>query len=441
MDDETQRQADRANLRYSHQVHPEWTKAQLAQAMGRSIHWVKKWLKIFKKAPTEDKAVVQSLPRTRKQPLPPPNPLIVARILLFRHNPPDNLKRTPGPKALLYYLDRDPVLKEQGLTPPRSTATIWKILVQNGEIGHAKPRQHKPMERDDPLTHWQIDYKDASSVQIEPDGKKQHIVEVLNVVDVGTSILLEAVPRPDYNAETALETVAQIFERQGLPEEITFDRDPRWVGSASGRDFPTSFVRFLHCLDVKANICPPHRPDMNGIVERYNRNYGSECLSIYHPINLEAVREVTEKYKNHYNYERPNQSVVCGNVPPRVAFPELPGLRSVPLVIDPDSWIMRCHGQRYVRKINHRGGFRLDKDHYYVGRDLAGKYIQVELDGLKRELVIYQEGREVKRLEIKGLQKRIVSWNEYVEIMKREAQSERRLASMRANAQAVRALA
>jgi hypothetical protein len=297
------------------------------------------------------------------------------------------------------------------------------------------------MERPEPLTIWQGDFKDASSVIIEPDGKKQHLVETLNIVDVGTVILLEAEPRSDYNAETALETMAVAFERNGLPDGFTFDRDPRWVGSASGRDFPSAFVRFLHCLDVKPMICPPHRPDMNGIVERYNRSYGSECLSIFRPANLEAVREVTKKYKHHYNYERPNQSVVCGNVPPRVAFPELPGLRSVPLLIDPDSWVMRCHGQRYLRKINHRGSFRLDKDHYYVSRELARKYIQVELDGIKRELVLYHEGREVKRLEIKGLQKRIVRWEEYVEIMKREAQSERRLAAMRARAQAVRAQA
>jgi transposase InsO family protein len=442
MDDETQWQADRANLRHLHQIHPEWTKSQLAQALNRSVRYTgsKKWLKRLKESSVEDKTVRWSVPRNRKQPPPPLDPVIEERILFLRDNPPENLKRTPGPRALLYYyLDRDAVLKEKGLTPPRSTATIWKILVRNGRIGHAKPRQHKPMARPEPLTEWQIDYKDCSTIQVEPDGKKQHIVEVLNVVDVGSSILLEAEARPDYNAETALETMASIFERQGLPVEITFDRDPRWVGSASGRDFPAAFVRFLHCLDVKAHICPPHRPDMNGIVERYNRSYGSECLSIFRPINLEAVREVTEKYKHHYNYERPHQSEVCGNVPPRVAFPALGGLRSVPLLIDPDSWLMRCHGQRYMRKINHRGVLRVDKDNYYVSGELTGKYIQVELDGLKRELVVYYEGREVKRLPIKGLQNRIVGWQEYVEIMKREAQSEKRLAAMRARAQAVQA--
>jgi hypothetical protein len=57
--------------------------------------------------------------------------------------------------------------------------------------------------------------------------------------------------------------VVEFLQRYGLPMVLTFDRDPRWVGSASGRDFPSAFVRFLLCLGILPNICPPHRPDTN----------------------------------------------------------------------------------------------------------------------------------------------------------------------------------
>lgn len=43
-----------------------------------------------------------------------------------------------------------------------------------------------------PLTAWQLDFKDASTVPPDPDGKRQQVVEVLNTVDTGTSILLNA---------------------------------------------------------------------------------------------------------------------------------------------------------------------------------------------------------------------------------------------------------
>jgi transposase len=53
---------------------------------------------------------------------------------------------------------------------------------------------------------------------------------------------------------------------QGLPDRITFDRDPRFVGSATARDFPAPFVRFWACLGVDVIVCPPHHPDKNAFV-------------------------------------------------------------------------------------------------------------------------------------------------------------------------------
>ncbi len=59
-----------------------------------------------------------------------------------------------------------------------------------------------------------MDFKDASSVPADPQGKQQHVVEVLNFVDAGTSILLSAQPRDDFHAETASSS------RGHLPEHV-----------------------------------------------------------------------------------------------------------------------------------------------------------------------------------------------------------------------------
>ncbi len=37
---------------------------------------------------------------------------------------------------------------------------------------------------------WEMDFTDVTTVFPEPEGKKQHEVGVLNVIDVGTSILV-----------------------------------------------------------------------------------------------------------------------------------------------------------------------------------------------------------------------------------------------------------
>ncbi|NWJ49096.1 MAG: hypothetical protein HXX08_24830 [Chloroflexi bacterium] len=73
---------------------------------------------------------------------------------------------------------------------------------------------------------------------IGPEGKKQQLVEVLNLVDTGTSLLVAAAAREDFNVHTTLETVIEILKETGLPKGITFDRDPRFVGSYSGLEVP-----------------------------------------------------------------------------------------------------------------------------------------------------------------------------------------------------------
>jgi hypothetical protein len=66
------------------------------------------------------------------------------------------------------------------------------------------------MERPAPMTAWQIDFKDASTVPADLDGKQQHVVEILNVVDMGTSIVVAAHAHADFHAQTARDSIAQI---------------------------------------------------------------------------------------------------------------------------------------------------------------------------------------------------------------------------------------
>ena len=352
--------ADRAMLYRLMRLHPEWTQKELAAWIDRSVGWVKKWVKRFPEAPPGDGSVLLGKPRGRVTPYPQTDHEVQEHVIAIRDAPAENLKRVPGPKAILYYLARDPALQERTAPLPRSTRTIWKILHQHGRIASPSRREHQPMTRPEPMKAWQIDFKDASTVPAAPVGKQQHVVEILNVVDMGTSLVVAAQVHDNFHAQTALEAMAQILHQHGLPASITFDRDTRWVGSASGRDFPSAFVRFLLCLGIQPIICPPHRPDLNAFVERYHRSLKQECLLVTRPHSLEEVREVNAAFVLHYNQERPNQALTCGNRPPRVAFPSLPALPSTPGLVDPDVWLRHVHGQHYIRKVRHNGTVLLD---------------------------------------------------------------------------------
>lgn len=320
--------ADRAALRCLARQHPDWTHEELAACLGRSRRFVKKWLKRFREVTPDDLTVLHARSYASIPPPPTIHPRIIERIVEMRESPPEHLQRVPGPKALLYYLPRDPELQALGAPLPRSTRTIWKILRQQGCILDEPTRRRKPLEPREPLEEVQIDFKDASTVPADPQGKQQHVVEVLNFVDAGTSILLSAQTHQDFHAETAFEAVVHFLRKYGLPAMLTFDRDPRWVGSSSGRDFPSALRRFLLCLGIEPNVCPPQRPDRHAYVERYHRSYNQECLQIHRPATLEEVRAVTEHFLQHSNTERPHQGRSCENRPPRVAHPALPQLPS-----------------------------------------------------------------------------------------------------------------
>ena len=175
-------------------------------------------------------------------------------------------------------------------------------------------------------------------------------METLNIIDCGTDILRHFEVREDRGAETSLRSVVAHLKQAGCPKTITFDRDPRWVGAAQSRDFPSAFVRMLHCLGIEPCITPPHRPDLNCYVERYHKSYGQECLKVKRPTNQAETLTVTTEWVQHYNQTRPNQASSCKNQPPCVAHPpqSLPALPPLPALVDPDRWLYALEGHCFT---------------------------------------------------------------------------------------------
>src|SRR5690242_9011423 len=75
------------------------------------------------------------------------DPRIEAEILAIRDEPPEGLRRTPGPKAILSYLPRRLTFWESHLRLPTSTRTVYEILKCNQRIA---PRPVRPTPSDLP---------------------------------------------------------------------------------------------------------------------------------------------------------------------------------------------------------------------------------------------------------------------------------------------------
>jgi hypothetical protein len=82
---------------------------------------------------------------------------VIQRIVEMRCAPPENLKRVPGPRALLYYLPRDLELQAAQVPLPRSSRTIWKILHITGCLVPRSQEPPHPTEPRKPLEEIQMD--------------------------------------------------------------------------------------------------------------------------------------------------------------------------------------------------------------------------------------------------------------------------------------------
>jgi hypothetical protein len=416
---------DRANLREMMGKRDGWTNERMAEESGKSVGWVKKWKKRLKAAGEGDEQVLRGYSRRRKKLPEGWSEEVMERIKEIRHNPPENLGRVPGPKTILYYLGRDAGLKAVGVRLPKSTRTVWKLLWRTGCYTPRVEGEREPVERPAPMMAWEMDFKDVSSVPCEPDGKRGHTVEVLNIVDSGTSSLVDTQAHSAYCAETALAAVATTLRQQGCPDSLRFDRDPRFVGSQQGSDFPSALIRFLLCLGVQPIVCPPRRPDKNPFVERYHRTYEQECLMRYLPHSLEAVQSINLIFQQHYNFERPNQAISCGNRPPRTAFPVLPTLPSLPEQVDPNRWLLPLHGKLLKRRISANGSIQVGKYHYYVQQSLKAHYVVLKVDACNHEFLVLLHNSLIKTLPIKGLYSGgEISFDEFLQVMVKEARSE-----------------
>jgi len=424
--------AARANLYHLWQQHPSWKHSELAAALGSSKEWVKKWLKRFREelaAGLTVEQVLQGHSRARTQAPAKVHPLVVEQILAIRDQPPEGLRRVPGQEAIRYYLERDPLLQFFELPVP-SCKTIYRVLTRHQRIlTHGKPL-HQPVERPAPMTAWQIDFKDVSSVRASAEGKRQHVVETLNIIDTGTSVLLDAHVRSDFTAETALEALASTLAKYGRPTLITLDRDTRWVGSPQGSDFPAALVRFGACLGIEIQVCAPHHPQQNAFVERYNRTYQEECLAIDRPADLEQATDATAAFVEHYNGERPHQGLSCGNRPPLIAFPHLPTLPALPITVDPDSWLTQLDGLHLERKVDRHGMISLDLKRYYISAHLVGHHVVLHLNATLRCVQVLHEQQIIKTLPLKGLVGHLLSFEQFLTHMLHQARAHARLRSL-----------
>jgi len=97
----------------------------------------------------------------------------------------------------------------------------------------------------------------------------------------------------------------RVFERlrseRGLPDVLRVDNGPEFLSG--------DFVSWAESAGMMIRYIQPGEPNQNAYIERFNRTYRDEVLSLYLFRNLAEVREITYWWMIDYNESRPHDSL------------------------------------------------------------------------------------------------------------------------------------
>jgi putative transposase len=96
-----------------------------------------------------------------------------------------------------------------------------------------------------------------------------------------------------------------VFERlkqeRGLPTVLRTDNGPEFLSG--------DFVAWAESAGMMIHYIQPGQPNQNAYIERFNRTYRDEVLSLYLFQSLREVRETTYWWMTDYNELRPHDSL------------------------------------------------------------------------------------------------------------------------------------
>jgi transposase InsO family protein len=206
-----------------------------------------------------------------------------------------------GPQRLRHELER------RGVEPLPSRMAIYRVLVRNQLIvpgGRRRQRAWRRFERERPMQLWQLDLIELPLA----DGAK---VKVLTGVDDHSRYCVSAQAMVRATGRAVCRGLVAALRRYGVPEEILTDNGKQFTGRfGKPRPAEVLFERILRENGITHRLTGVRSPTTTGKVERFHQTLRKELLASLPPLpTLEVAQQVLDAWVEDYNQRRPHQAL------------------------------------------------------------------------------------------------------------------------------------
>ena len=144
-------------------------------------------------------------------------------------------------------------------------------------------------------------------------------LRILTVVDTFSRVSPVLDARFSYRGEDVVATLEKACRVAGYPKTIRVDNGSEFIS----RDMDL----WAYQRGVTLDFSRPGKPTDNAFIEAFNSKLRSECLNTHWFLSLEDACEKLERWRRHYNEDRPHSAI--GNIPP-ILLANSPGATSPP---------------------------------------------------------------------------------------------------------------
>ncbi len=183
------------------------------------------------------------------------------------------------------------IWREEGLKVPKKQPKRRRLWLNDGSCVRLRPEYRNHV--------WSYDFIEDKLT----NGKK---VRWLNIIDEHERVCLASVPRLKWRHSDIIEILSGIMVTRGCPEYIRSD---------NGSEFTAKrLIKWFKDIGVAMMFIEPGSPWENGFCESFNSIMRDNFLNGELFDTLMEARIMTERWRNHYNKERPHGSL--GGRPP-----------------------------------------------------------------------------------------------------------------------------